>query len=136
MVDPISRAMELQKDVNGENKTITMIKTVFKCLDHLFVWFGCQEDRGQSSSGLETHVQWPLCVVGEAKADRPQVLSWQPPDVEVYQVMETIEQETCGLVFSVMYLISLPVDHFHFHFQVHLNEAGVKGSCRPLNPSH
>jgi hypothetical protein len=49
-------------------------KPCVQALGHLCVWFACQEDREQSSSGSEKYVHCPFCVKWQAKADSPQVL--------------------------------------------------------------
>lgn len=49
---------------------------------HLFVWFWCQEDRGQYSSGSQQTVSWKTQEFG-------------------IKVMETIKQFACAIVFSL-----------------------------------
>lgn len=53
--------------------------------------------------------QWSMSMThGRQKQTLYTVLTWQPPDIVlVCEVVETIQQEACGLVFSDMYL-SLP----------------------------
>jgi hypothetical protein len=100
MVDPVAETLDLHKNLKKKYQ-----KPCVQALGHLCVWFACQEDREQSSSGSEKYVHCPFCVKWQAKADSPQVLGNL---LTYYQVMETIKQEACGLVFSDINL-SLPV---------------------------
>lgn len=91
-------------------------------LDHLFAWFWCQEDRGQSSSGSDQYAQ---CIflynIWKPRTDSPLVLwktllilqsiiSWRPLNKQLVG-LSTL---TCNSPY--LWTISLSFLHSHFFF--------------------